>query len=618
MKEGTGQRGRPAPGRGPRFAAWTICVLLSGLALLASEAAEKLWDAARRGDAAAVAKLLDDGVDPNAEFREGGTALIFAAQRGHAEVVRLLLDRGADVRAKDRLNNSNALHFGIEHAEVVRILAARGADVNERDLSVGQTPLWWAVSRNKPQSAEAILASGRVEPRGVREALELAEKLGRQAFLEPLRQALAKASSIPSWPQFRGRNASGIADGAKPLLQWSVEDSTGIKWKTAIPGLGHSSPVVWGDRIFVTSAVSSSPQTDFRPASPMDSAADMSPHSFRVYALNRHTGEILWERLAYEGVPKTKRSPKNSFASPTPATDGRHLVVHFGSHGLYCYDLDGNLLWKRDLGVLDTGFFFDPAYQWGDASSPIIYRDLAILQCDLQKDSYLAAFDLKDGTLRWKSERDELPSWGTPTLVEGPRRAELVTNGIKRIRSYDPETGKELWSLATHNSFISAATPVAGLDLIVVGNGYRPLRPIYAIRPGAQGDISLGDASSSQHVAWSKKSGGSYYTTPLIYGEHLYVLGENGVLVNYYVKTGEEIYRHRVGDAGATFAASPVAADGYLYLASEAGDVYVLRDGIEYKQTAANPVGEPCMATPAIADGMIYIRTRSHLLGIGR
>lgn len=592
--------------------------LLASLPLRAAEPQEDLWDAARRGDAAAVKKLLDAGTDPDAEWREGGTALIFAAQRGNAEVVRLLLDHGADVHAKDRVNNANALHFAIEYPAVVQILAERGADVNERDLMVGQTPLWWAVSRNKLESAKALLASGRVDPRAQREALDFAQKAGRQAFVEPLQQSLAKTSAVVSWPQFRGRSASGIADGEKPPVQWNVEDSTGIKWKTPVPGLGHSSPVIWGDKVCVTTAVSSSPKTDLRPASPMDSAADMASHAWRVSCLNRHTGAVLWERTAYEGVPKTKRSPKNSFASATPATDGKHLVVQFGSHGLYAYDLDGKLLWKQDLGVLDTGFFFDPAYQWGDASSPILYKDLVIIQCDLQKDSYLAAFALADGSLRWKTQRDELPSWGTPTIVESPRRTELVTNGIKAIRGYDPETGKELWSLATHNSFISGSTPVAGLDLIVVGNGYRPLRPIYAIRPGAQGDVSLGDATSSQNVAWSKKAGGPYYTTPLIYGEHLYVLSENGVLVNYYVKTGEEIYRQRVGDKGANFSASPVAADGNLYLCSEEGDVYVVRTGIEYRLVATNPVGELCMATPAIADGMIYVRTRNHLIGIGR
>lgn len=603
----------------PLFALCTVLFFTAAApALPASPPGEELWDAARTGDADRVRKLLAAGADPDTEFREGGTALIFAAQRGHVEVVRLLLDHGADPRAKDRVNNANALHFGIEHPEVVRLLAQGGADVNERDLSVGQTPLWWAVSRNQLESAKALLASNRMAPEAVREALELAERARRQAFLEPLRQALAQAPVVPNWPQFRGRYASGVAEGEKPPLEWNVEAGTGVKWKTPIPGLGHSSPIVWGDRVFVTTAVSSNPQTDLRLASPMDSAADMSPHSWRVYALDRHTGAILWERVAWEGVPKTKRSPKNSFASPTPATDGKHLVALFGSHGLYCYDLDGNLLWKRDLGVLDTGFFFDPAYQWGDASSPVLHKGLVIVQADLQKGSYIAAFDLKDGSPRWKTERDELPSWGTPTIVEGPQRTEVVTNGIKKIRGYDPETGQELWSLPTNNSLISAATPVYGLDLIVVGNGYRPLRPIYAIRPGAKGEIPLGDATSSQDVAWSKKAGGPYFTTPMVYGEHLYVLSENGVLTNYYVKTGEEIYRQRVGDKGAAFSASPVAANGHLYLTGEDGNVYVIKAGIEYKLVAVNPVGELCMATPALAGGMVYIRTRNHLLGIGR
>ena len=584
---------------------------------------ERLWQAARAGDAAAVAALLDAGVDPDAEFRQGGTALLFAAQRGHAEVVRLLLARGADVNARETLNNTSALHFGISYPEVVRLLVERGADVNVRDLQANQAPLWWAVSKRQPESARAVLASGRVEARALRDALGAAERARNAELAETIRAALAQAEAVPSWPQFRGRGAAGVADGEKPPTRWSVGtgDAPGanLRWRTPIPGLGHSSPVVWGDRLFVTTAVSSRPDTDLRVASPMESAADMSPHAFKVYALDRKTGAVLWEKTVLTGVPKTKRHPKNSFASPTPATDGKHLVALFGSHGLFCFDLDGNLLWQQDLGVFDAGFFYDPEYQWADASSPVLFGDTVIVQSDRQKDSFLAAYALADGSLRWRTPRDELPSWGTPTVFRGPDgAAELVTNGIRRIRGYDPATGKELWQLETGNSMIAGSTPVTAMgDLYVVGNGYRPLKPIYAIRRGARGDISLGDAASNQGVAWSKKAGGPYYTTPLAYGEHLYVLGENGVLTLYYARTGEEIYRQRVGDKGATFAASPVAADGHLYLASEDGDVYVVKAGIEYQLVAVNPVGELTMATPAIADGMLYIRTRGHVLGIG-
>jgi outer membrane protein assembly factor BamB len=425
------------------------------------------------------------------------------------------------------------------------------------------------------------------------------------------------AAGLGSWPQFRGEGASGVASGAHPPLHWALDPPQNLKWKVEIPGLGHSSPVVWGDRVFVTTAVSSQPDTDLRVSSPMDSARDMSSHSLRVLCLDRRSGRVLWERVAYEGVPKTKRSPKNSFASPTPVTDGKHLVAMFGSHGLYAYDMDGKLLWKQDLGTIDAGFFFDPDYQWGDASSPVLYKNLVILQCDIQKGSFLAAFDLETGERRWKTMRDELPSWSSPTLYRGGSQPELIANGVNGIRGYDPDTGQERWSLKTGNSMIVAPTPVTGPGLIVVTNGYRPLKPIYAIRPGASGDISLGDESANRWVAWSKKAGGSYYITPLIYGEHLYVLTEDGILTNYHLKTGEQIYRKRVGKTGDTFASSPVAADGYLFLASEGGEVYVVKEGAEFQLAAENPVGEMCMATPAIVDGMLFVRTRSHLLALG-
>jgi outer membrane protein assembly factor BamB len=425
------------------------------------------------------------------------------------------------------------------------------------------------------------------------------------------------AADLASWPQFRGEGASGVARGAHPPLRWTLDPPHNLKWKVEIPGLGHSSPVVWGDRVFVTTAVSSRPDTDLRVSSPMDSAKDMSSHSLRVLCLDRRSGRVLWERVAYEGVPKTKRSPKNSFASPTPVTDGKHVVAMFGSHGLYSYDMDGKLLWKQDLGAIDAGFFFDPDYQWADASSPVLYKNLVILQCDIQKGSFLAAYDLETGERRWKTMRDELPSWSSPTLYRGGSQPELIANGVNGIRGYDPDTGQERWSLKTGNSMIVAPTPVAGPGLIVVTNGYRPLKPIYAIRPGASGDISLGDESANRWVAWSKKAGGSYYITPLIYGEHLYILTEDGVLTNYDLKTGEQIYRKRVGKTGDTFSSSPVAADGYLFLASEGGEVYVVKEGTEFQLAAENPVDEMCMATPAIVDGMLFVRTRSHLLALG-
>jgi outer membrane protein assembly factor BamB len=584
----------------PRAAALAAAVLLATFAS-AEDSRERLWQAAREGDAVAVEALLDAGVNPDVEFRQGGTALIFAAQRGHAKVVQLLLARGANPNARETLNNTTVLHFGISHPEVVKLLVEHGADVNARDLQAGQSPLWWAVTKRQPASAGVLLASGKVEARGLRDALAAAERSKSPELAAEIRAALAKAEVVPNWPQFRGRAASGVADGEKPPTRWSVggpagEPPVNVRWKTEIPGLGHSSPVVWGDRLFVTTAVNSQP------------AADLPVHAFKIYALDRRTGAVLWEKTVHSGVPKTRRSSRSSFASATPVTDGQKLVVLFGSQGLFCLDLDGNLLWQKDLGIFDGGSLADPEYPWGDASSPVLFRDTVIVQCDRQQDSFVAAYSLADGSVRWRTARDEPPSSGTPTLFQGPDGAELVTNGIRRIRSYDPATGKELWHLETGSSMIAGSTPVVALgDLFIVGNGYRPLQPLYAIRRDARGEIA----------AWSHKSGGPGYITPLVYGEHLYVLTESGVLTLYYARTGEEIYHQRVGDKGAAFSASPVAADGHLYLVSEDGDIYVVRAGIEYQLVAVNHAGEPVMATPAIVDGMIYIRTRRHVLGIG-
>ena len=610
-----------------RLAAHAVLGLLLGVpALLLGVAPappdpEELWSAARRGEAVKVAELLARGADLNAEFREGGTAIMFATQRGHADVVRVLLEHGADVNAVEKLNHVSLLHFAIGSPQVVETLLSFGADVNAREFLTGQTPLWWAVSKGDLASAELLLKTGRLSRRALEEGVELATRLERGELVAAIRKILAVTSATPAWPQFRGAGAAGVADGEHPPVRFGVEPPANLAWSVAIPGLGHSSPVVWGDRIFLTTAVSGAPQDELRAGAhglPMVLSKDRSPQSLRVLCLDLRTGKLLWERTAYEGLPKTRRSPKNSYASPTPATDGKHLVVMFGSHGLYCFDLDGKLLWQQDLGILDTGFFWDPEFTWGDASSPIIYKQLAIVQCDRQKDSFIAAFDLDTGKRRWITSRDELPTWSTPTVYqrgEVVSHAELAANGFKAIRGYDPDTGKELWQLKTGNSFVVASTPVTGLGLFLIVNGERPLKPIYAIRAGAAGDISLGDDQvANRSVAWSKKAGGAYYMTPLIYGEHLYVMTEGGVLTNYYLKNGEQIYRQRVGDSGATFSASPVAADGNLYLASETGEVYVVKEGIDYQLVAVNPVGEMCMATPAIAGGKLLVRTRSRLL----
>jgi outer membrane protein assembly factor BamB/ankyrin repeat protein len=422
-----------------------------------------------------------------------------------------------------------------------------------------------------------------------------------------------------NWPSFRGSHASGVADGQHPPTTWDVAKGRNVRWKTPIPGLAHSSPIVWGHRVFLTTAVSGDPKSEFRPGlyGAGTSAGDVSPHSWRVYCVDTGDGKILWEKTAHQGVPKIKRHIKSSHANPTPATDGKHLVAYFASEGLYCYDLDGKPLWKQDIGLIDVGAFNDPDLQWGVASSPIIYRNLVIVQCDRHKDSFIAAYDLDSGKRVWLTTRDEIPSWSTPTIYEGKARDELIANGTKYVRGYEPLTGKELWRLG-RNSEITVPAPIIGHGLIFVTSGYRPIQPIYAIWPGAAGDVSLPDsAESNLSVAWSKKRGGPYMPTPIVYGDYLYTCANSGIVTCYEAKTGKQVHQKRLGGTGG-FSASPVAADGRLYFTSEEGDVRVVKAGPNFELLAVNPMGDVCMATPAISDGMLFVRSQHYLFGVGR
>jgi outer membrane protein assembly factor BamB len=421
------------------------------------------------------------------------------------------------------------------------------------------------------------------------------------------------------WPAFRGPNASGVADGQPMPVRWNTSTGENVLWKTPIPGLAVSSPIVWGDRVFVSTAVSSDPNVGIRTGlyGDVQPVNDLSKHSWRLLAIDKRTGKVLWDRVAYEGVPKTKRHPKSSQASPTPVTDGFRVIVSFGPQGLYAYDVDGKPIWKRDLGALNAGWFYDPDYEWGVGSSPIIWKNLVIVQCDIQKNSFIAAFNVATGEPVWRTAREEIPSWSTPTIYESNGRAELVTQATGFTRGYDPTTGKELWRLSG-NSEITIPTPIVGPGFVIVTNGYRGVQPIYAIKPGANGDITLKrDQTKSDFIAWSTSRGGPYIPTPIIYRDELYVVQINGVLAAYDVRTGQRLYEQRLGSGG-SFSASPVAGDGKIYVASEDGDVFVVKAGSTYELLATNAVGEVVMATPAISSGMIIIRSMKDLLAIGQ
>lgn len=414
-----------------------------------------------------------------------------------------------------------------------------------------------------------------------------------------------------SWPQFRGVNASGVSAAAEAPLKWNGEKGENVLWKTAIPGLGLSSPIVYGDRIYVTSAISSDPNAKVKHGlyGNTEPHADTSKHQWKVYAIDRRTGKIVWERTAVEGAPKTKRHPKATQANCTPATDGKYVVAYFGSEGLYVYKADGTLAWKKDLGVVNAGWFFEPDYEWGAASSPIVYNGAVIVQVDRQKDSFVAAYRITDGTELWRTARAEIPTWGTPTIVESKAGVELVTNGTKAVRGYDPKTGKELWSVGP-NSEITVTTPIFANDLIFVSNSYPPIQKTYAIKPGSSGDLAQNTAA----IAWTKPRG-VYMPTPIAYQDQLYIIQNNGILNAYAAKSGENVYQQRVGQGGA-YSASPVAAAGRVYLTSEDGDINVIKAGAGYELLATNPMGEVLMATPALADGVLYVRGMQHLFAI--
>ena len=429
----------------------------------------------------------------------------------------------------------------------------------------------------------------------------------------------APAAGEGNWPGFRGARASGHGTGEPPIT-WNLESGENVRWKTAIPGLAHSSPIVWGDRLFVTTAVSEGGDDELKVGlyGDVKPVEDDSVHSFRIYALDAGSGEILWEREAHRGVPKVKRHTKSTHANPTPATDGQRVIAFFGSEGLYAWDMDGEPLWSKDLGVLDAGFYVAKAAQWGFSSSPILVDGKVVVQCDVQGQSFVAAFDAATGEELWRTERDEVPTFGSPTVYEHAGRKIVAVNGWRHIGAYDLATGAEVWRFRGGGD-IPTPTPVVAHGYIYITNAHGNLAPICAVRTDARGAIDLADGQrSSDGIAWCHFRDGAYMQTPIVVGDVLYVCRDNGVLGAYDAISGEEIYRERPGGGGTSgFTASAVAANGHLYYSNETGDVFVVKAGREFELVTTNAMDEIVMATPAIADGVIYFRTRGHVVAIG-
>ena len=422
------------------------------------------------------------------------------------------------------------------------------------------------------------------------------------------------------WPSYRGINGAGVADGLALPVKWNAPAKEGLKWRLPIEGLGHSSPMIWGQQVCVTTAISGQSDAGLRIGLYGDIASvqDDTPHTWKLICADKTSGKLLFERTLHAGVPAIKRHTKATQANATLASDGRAIVAMLGSEGLFAYSMTGDLLWKKDLGVLDSGYYVVPAAQWGFSSSPVIHDGVVVIQADVQKNSFLAAFDVVSGREIWRTARADVPTFGTPLIHHVSGRPQIIVNGWRHIGAYDFKTGKEIWKLRGGGD-IPVPVPVAGHGLVFITSAHGPMAPVYAIRETATGDISLEpNQTSNQHVAWASLRDGAYLISPVLYQGLLYVAKNNGVFNVFDAASGERVYQERLGSGSTGFTASIVAGDGKVYFTSEEGDVYIVKAGRQFELLGVSPIGELVLATPAPSDGAIYFRTNKSLMAIGR
>jgi outer membrane protein assembly factor BamB len=435
---------------------------------------------------------------------------------------------------------------------------------------------------------------------------------GILGLMSGFRGGLAGATGVSNWSQWRGSDGSGVSTETNLPVEWSP--TSNITWKTPIPGRGHSSPIVWGNRIFLTTSIEGAvipgasavkhkiSGQDFKHP---DAVSGDRSVTLKVLCLDRDSGKILWEKTSYEGKVYDDHHRKANFASPTPATDGKNVYAYYGSEGIYCYDMSGRELWKANLGGMAT-------LGMGTGTSPVLFQNLVILQCDIDEGekSFLVALDSSSGKEVWRTPRKVQVSWSTPLLVTEPR-AELIATGNENIISYDPRTGKELWR-ATGLESNAIPSPVAGRGMVFVSAGY-PAKHTYGIKLGGSGDVS-----KTQTVVWSYEKGSAYVPSPILYGDYFYLTTDRGVLTCIEAKSGTVKYEGGRIPVPATFTASPVAFEGKILLTSEDGDTYLIKAGPVHEILRTNSVGEPVYASPAISDGRIFIRGEKNLFCIGK
>ena len=383
------------------------------------------------------------------------------------------------------------------------------------------------------------------------------------------------------WPRWRGPSGQGVVSGTGYPDSWSSTEN--VKWKVPVPGSGNSSPIVWGDRIFVTTAYEGG-------------------RRLSIVAYRRSDGMKVWETFAPDGRTPYGNHFKNGFSSATAATDGQRVYASFGPRGLMAVDMNGKQVWHRDLGQMD-------AYH-GTAGSPLLYKDRLILYQDQSRNSFIAAFDTRTGKTIWTTPREANVGWGTPIAVRVVDHDEIIVNGQLKVQAYNPDTGAELWSCAGP-TYEVIPTPVVGYGMVFCSSGRAG--PTLAIRPGGKGDVT------KSHVAWTTPRGSPFVPSPILYGEHLYMVNDmQSIVTNFHATSGKLMWQNRLGVARREgFSASPIAVDGKIFFTNDEGETFVLKAGPTFELLRTNRIGESTLATPALVDGRWYIRTESNLFAIG-
>jgi outer membrane protein assembly factor BamB len=423
---------------------------------------------------------------------------------------------------------------------------------------------------------------------------------------------LSASGRAEDWPQFRGAGGTGLTSERNLPHEWSP--SKNVRWKVEIPGAGWSSPIVWGDRIFVTTAIAENhtkpqPQPSNgieRPNPEIEHPPDVI-YRWKVFCLSRSTGNVLWEQLALEAKPRIPTHPNNTYASETPVTDGKRVYAYFGMTGLFCYDFAGKFIWKKDLGSYRVN---GPG--WGTGSSPVLDGDRLFVQCDNDEQSFLVALDKQTGAELWRVRRDETTNYSTPLIWRNKQRTELVLGGQK-VRSYDLATGKVLWEL-TVNGYCWCGSPVGDEEHVYVGAAGKG--GAFAVKAGASGELILKPGESSNAgIAWFQPKGGTGdRASPVIYQGYLYTLEQSGWLTCFEAKTGRLAYRHERLTGARDCFASLWAYDGKVFcLSGDDGLTFVLQAGPAFKVLAKNPLREMMWSTPAISGGALFMRGIDHM-----